>query len=116
MPTNDEQWSDAPRTIIDVRRDFVLKDAIREAKKKKFDPSKLLRVCLCIYVVLFMLCTQIQFHRLRLLVKLVSTLEDHRGSFGDFLLMLWLNHTVCLLKMVLVSSRGMYQPCRYNLS
>ena len=33
------------KLYVDVRRDFFLKDALRECKKKKFDPKKLLRVC-----------------------------------------------------------------------
>ena len=46
-----EEWEVIPRTSIDVRRDFVVQDGIREARKKRFDPSKLLRVsfskCAC---------------------------------------------------------------------
>ena len=30
---------------IDVRRSFILEDAVREGKKKKFCPQKLLKVC-----------------------------------------------------------------------
>ena len=31
---------------IDVRRKFVLQDALREGRKKKFSPKKLIKVCL----------------------------------------------------------------------
>lgn len=39
-----EDWECIPRTSIDVRRDFVVDDGIREARKKRFDTSKLLKV------------------------------------------------------------------------
>lgn len=44
MPSTDEGWMDAEVTEIDVRRDFVLVDALKEGRKKRFDPRKLLKV------------------------------------------------------------------------
>ncbi|XP_064389314.1 uncharacterized protein LOC135337323 isoform X2 [Halichondria panicea] len=41
---NSEDWEVASRTSIDVRRGFVVEDGIREAKKKRFNTSNLLRV------------------------------------------------------------------------
>ncbi len=43
---NSEDWEVASRTSIDVRRGFVVEDGIREAKKKRFNTSNLLRVSL----------------------------------------------------------------------
>ncbi len=39
-----EEWDDIPRASIDVRRGFVVEDGIREARKKRFNTSNLLRV------------------------------------------------------------------------
>ena len=36
-----EEWGDIPRTPIDIRRTMVVKDGLREAKKSRFDPTKL---------------------------------------------------------------------------
>ena len=44
IPDSPEDWLNCSRTYIDIRRDKVLEDGIREAKKKRFDPSKLLNV------------------------------------------------------------------------
>ena len=44
MPTMDNEWIDADTTEIDVRRDYVLMDALNEGHKKRFDPTKLLKV------------------------------------------------------------------------
>ena len=35
--------------IIDVRRDFILVDALKEAKKAKFNPRQPLSVCILKY-------------------------------------------------------------------
>ncbi len=43
---NSEDWEVVSRTSIDVRRGFVVEDGIREAKKKRFNTSNLLRVSL----------------------------------------------------------------------
>ena len=43
MLDNDDSDENS-KVYIDVQRKYVLKDAFRECKKKKFDPKKLLRV------------------------------------------------------------------------
>ena len=45
IPSTDEEWGQTVRTSIDIRRDFVVKDGLREARKARFDPANLLRVC-----------------------------------------------------------------------
>ena len=44
LPKSDDAWADIPRQTVDIRRDFVVSYALREAKKKRFDSTKLLRV------------------------------------------------------------------------
>ena len=44
MPATDEDWIEADRAEIDVRRDYVLLDALKEGRKKRFSPEKLLKV------------------------------------------------------------------------
>lgn len=44
IPTDDDNWAECKRTYIDVRRSMVLVDGLREAKKLRFDPTKLLSV------------------------------------------------------------------------
>ena len=34
---------------VEVRRQFIIKDALKEAGKKKFDPFKTIKVCFSIY-------------------------------------------------------------------
>lgn len=46
VPTTDEDWAICPRMCIDVRRSKLLADGLREAKKTRFDPTKLLKVVL----------------------------------------------------------------------
>ena len=41
---SDEDWLTFPRTKILVRREKLLPDALREARKRRFDPVKLLSV------------------------------------------------------------------------
>lgn len=45
IPTTDEEWAMCSRMNVDIRRSDVLNDGIREAKKTRFDPTKLLKVC-----------------------------------------------------------------------
>ena len=45
MAASDEDWDTFPRTHILVRREKVLTDALREVRKNRFDPTKLLKVC-----------------------------------------------------------------------
>ena len=42
--TTMEEWLDVLRCEIDVRRSFVVEDAIREGRKQRFDPTKLIKV------------------------------------------------------------------------
>lgn len=44
VPTTDEEWATIPRISFHIRRDKVLDDAMREAKKPRFNPTKLLNV------------------------------------------------------------------------
>ena len=44
MPTGEDHWFDFERSSIDVRRTHFLQDALKEARKKRFDPEKLLNV------------------------------------------------------------------------
>ena len=45
MAASDEDWDTFPRTRILVRREKVLTDALLEVRKNRFDPTKLLKVC-----------------------------------------------------------------------
>ena len=51
IPTTDEQWAMCPRTSIDIRRNCLIQDGLREAKKQRFDPAKLLNVIYSIIIV-----------------------------------------------------------------
>lgn len=44
IPTTEEEWGEIPRTTIDIRRTMVVKDGLREARKSRFDTTKLLNV------------------------------------------------------------------------
>ena len=44
VPTTMEKWLDVPRCEIDVRRSFVVEDAVREGRKQRFDLTKLIKV------------------------------------------------------------------------
>ena len=44
IPGEDTDWSGIPRMHIHVRRDKVLQDALKEVKKPRFDPTKLIHV------------------------------------------------------------------------
>ena len=44
MPTLDNEWMDADTNEIGVRQHYVLMDALKEGHKKRFDPTKLLKV------------------------------------------------------------------------
>ena len=46
MVSCDEDWNTLPRTNVLVRRGKVLTDALREVRKTRFDPTKLLNVCM----------------------------------------------------------------------
>lgn len=50
IPTNDDEWSEIPRMCIDVRRDRVLADTLREMSKPRFDYTKLLKVYVPEYI------------------------------------------------------------------
>jgi len=42
---DDDDEEDGGTLSIDIRRSFLLPDALREGHKKKFNPSKNLKVC-----------------------------------------------------------------------
>ena len=44
MPEHDEDWAVIIRTDVVIRRTNILRDAIKEAKKKRFDPTKFISV------------------------------------------------------------------------
>ena len=44
MPVTEEDWINAERTEIDVRRSHILADALKEGHKRRFDSTKLLKV------------------------------------------------------------------------
>ena len=44
IPVTEEDWVTFPRTHIIVNRETLLQDALREAKKDRFDPTKVLDV------------------------------------------------------------------------
>ena len=44
MPKTDEEWLQVPRTALDVRRSMVVVDGLREARKPRFDVTKLFNV------------------------------------------------------------------------
>ena len=44
IPKSDDEWEGIPRMSIDVRREYVFTDGLREARKSRFDPAKLLKV------------------------------------------------------------------------
>ena len=49
IPESDEDWVELKRTDVVIRRAHILSDAIKEAKKKKFDPTKFIRVRIKIF-------------------------------------------------------------------
>lgn len=56
FPSTVDEWDMTPRCDIDVRRSHVVVDAVRAAKKKRFDSTKLLRVCLMSDAVKYYVC------------------------------------------------------------
>ena len=44
IPEDDADWGIQTRTDVVIRRTHLVKDAIKEAKKNRFDPSKLISV------------------------------------------------------------------------
>ena len=50
IPVTEENWTEFPRTPVDIRRSMVVKDGLREARKPRFDPTKLLKVSISQYV------------------------------------------------------------------
>lgn len=44
IAVTEDDWATIPRTHVLVDRDTLLQDAIREAKKSRFDPTKVLDV------------------------------------------------------------------------
>jgi len=50
IPTTDDDWCGIDRTDIVVRRTELVKDAVKEGKKKRFSPSKLTNVSIYLLV------------------------------------------------------------------
>lgn len=46
MPASEEDWINSDRTEIDIRRSHILADALKECGKRRFDPTKLLKVAI----------------------------------------------------------------------
>ena len=44
IPETEEEWADASRNNIFIRRSQVLQDGLKEVKKSRFNPTKLLNV------------------------------------------------------------------------
>ena len=44
MPASEEDWLNSDRTEINVRRSHILSDALKEGHKRRFEPTKLLKV------------------------------------------------------------------------
>ena len=44
IPETEEEWADASRNNICIRRSLVLQDSLKEVKKSQFNPTKLLNV------------------------------------------------------------------------
>ena len=44
IPANTDDWCTVPRTLMAVKRECVLTDALEVATKADFDPTKLLKV------------------------------------------------------------------------
>lgn len=70
---------------IEVRRDYVLTDALKEAGKKKFDVSKKIKVMACkdVFMGLWWSCLTIIFYnRLHLWEKEELTVAGHGENFS----------------------------------
>lgn len=76
---------------LSVRRDFLMIDAMREAKKKKFNPKKRIKVKLAGYMVSYYAsCFNFRLH---LLKKVLWTMVDLVVNFLGFWLSELLNNT-----------------------
>lgn len=64
MPASEEDWINANRTEIDIRRSHILVDALKEGGKRRFDATKLLKViCNGSFILLqFSLTPALQLH------------------------------------------------------
>ena len=50
IPTTDHDWFEIDRADIMVRRSELVKDAVKEGRKKRFSPSKLINVSIKLLV------------------------------------------------------------------
>ncbi len=51
FPRTENDWADTPKLSVDIRRNFVVVDILKEARKPRFDELKLLSVRLYFIVV-----------------------------------------------------------------
>ena len=52
IPENNDDYDVANVMCIDVRRNYFLRDAMRECKKSKFDPKKVIKVNKLLLIIL----------------------------------------------------------------
>ena len=50
IPETDEEWAEASRNSICIRRSLVLQDGLKEVSKSRFDPTMLLNVCVHVII------------------------------------------------------------------
>ena len=89
IPQSTLEWMDVPRTEVDIRHNMVVQDGIRAAGKRRFDPSKLIRVN-CLWIVISLL-SEIHTNELcvctcrcALWASQLWILGDQHGSFGGY--------------------------------
>ncbi len=59
MLSSGDNWDTIPRTSILVLREKLLEDALREVRKERFDPTKLLRVMVvCLFLFFVYVCNK----------------------------------------------------------
>lgn len=63
---------ETPRTEIDVRRSMILHDALKAASKSRFDPTKLIKVCITYYYPTLVHLEVITMHASALLWERIS--------------------------------------------
>ena len=44
FPKTEEEWVNVPKTSVDIRRGFVVLDILKQARKSRFDETKLLTI------------------------------------------------------------------------
>ena len=48
-----DETEEGQKLVLEFRREFLLEDALRHAAKKKFDPTKTLKVMCVIYTTIY---------------------------------------------------------------